>query len=605
METRPPAEHFVEPARVAWVDGRPRSAIFDDIYYAADGARETGRVFLEPTAFETRVTAQAGTHTLVELGFGTGLNFAETAARFLRAAGGQGRLHYIGIDRHPLTHEAFHRSAETVGDDLLKRLSACYPPLTTGWHRRHLAGGRITLTLFWGDAEAALIALAERTAQPVDTWFLDGFAPERNPAMWTDPLLARLGALSAPAARVATFTAVGAVRRSLEAAGFAMTRVDQRPHKRHSLAGTFQGPGRPVPARATHVTIAGAGFAGASTARHLAERGVRVTVYDPAQPAAGASGLPATLLHGRLLTDRSAQATFRLASYSYSVAYTDGYPGLRGLGTLQRPGGNRTTDDLRALADHYAATGPWCSWRTHEALAEDPLAPADGGLWFPHASVVDGARLITALLDHAAIELRTGPAPEHDAPLVLAHAHHAAAHPATGYLELVPIAGQVERVTLKQPLPWAIAGNGYVAPLPDGDAVVGATFEYQPWAPADAIAHNLAKLAGRPHQHRHSVRRLRAVTSDRTPIAGAVYDEAGAPVPGLYLNTGHGSLGASSSHYCADLIASQLTGEVAAVNDAVLQACSSLRFRERQARRGYRHGAAPAMTNKPTKTKAN
>ncbi len=59
-----------------------------------------------------------------------------------------------------------------------------------------------------------------------DAWFLDGFAPARNPQMWTAEVLNLVAARSAPGARLATFTVAGAVRRGLEAAGFA---VEKRP----------------------------------------------------------------------------------------------------------------------------------------------------------------------------------------------------------------------------------------------------------------------------------------------------------------------------------------------------------------------------------------
>ena len=54
----------------------------------------------------------------------------------------------------------------------------------------------------------------------VDAWFLDGFAPSKNPDMWTDALYRNMAQLSIIGTTVATFTAAGAVRHGLISAGF-------------------------------------------------------------------------------------------------------------------------------------------------------------------------------------------------------------------------------------------------------------------------------------------------------------------------------------------------------------------------------------------------
>src|SRR5690606_25964422 len=127
----------------------------------------------------------------------------------------------------------------------------------------------------------ALADLAGRQRQPIDAWFLDGFAPDRNPELWEPALFQRIAALSAAGTRVATFTAAGRVRRALGEAGFAMSRVDQRPHKRESLAGTFAARGLAAAAPPPRVTVAGAGIAGAAVAAELAAAGVPVRLCDP------------------------------------------------------------------------------------------------------------------------------------------------------------------------------------------------------------------------------------------------------------------------------------------------------------------------------------
>jgi tRNA U34 5-methylaminomethyl-2-thiouridine-forming methyltransferase MnmC len=71
-----------------------------------------------------------------------------------------------------------------------------------------------------------------------DAWFLDGFAPSRNPDMWSLELMQALFDKTRSGGSFATYAAAGFVRRNLQAAGFT---VDRRPGfagKREMLRGT-------------------------------------------------------------------------------------------------------------------------------------------------------------------------------------------------------------------------------------------------------------------------------------------------------------------------------------------------------------------------------
>jgi tRNA U34 5-methylaminomethyl-2-thiouridine-forming methyltransferase MnmC len=70
-----------------------------------------------------------------------------------------------------------------------------------------------------------------------DAWYLDGFSPAKNPELWADDLLAELGRHTAPGGTFATYTAAGAVRRALAAAGFDVSRQPGFGRKRHMSAG--------------------------------------------------------------------------------------------------------------------------------------------------------------------------------------------------------------------------------------------------------------------------------------------------------------------------------------------------------------------------------
>ncbi|MDH3640825.1 MAG: tRNA (5-methylaminomethyl-2-thiouridine)(34)-methyltransferase MnmD [Gammaproteobacteria bacterium] len=586
----------IAPARLGWRDEQPYCEEFRDIYHASDGPAEVARVFIEPSGLAARAAAQSEL-LIGELGFGTGLNFVVAADAALHR---QARVHFVSFDAAPIAAADFTRigAARCHDHALYAELATLYPPLISGWHRRYLAGGRITLSLFWGDAAAGLDDIRERQQRPFDAWFLDGFAPDRNPGMWSPELLSRVGALSAEGSTVATFTAAGRVRRALEAAGFSMRRIDQRPHKRESLAGTHRGPARSKFALPGEVSVVGAGLAGASAARHLAERGVRVSVFEAAPtPAAGASGIPATVLHPRLLADGSTQAALRCHAYLYSDPYSNALLPDSGkaspAGALQMPGKTASATRLEQIAARYSPSGDWITLLTPaEAAAMAGWEISAPALWFPGSRVIDTPRLCRTLLDHPAIEVRCeNPISAMTSyPTVLACGVECRRFAAAEYLETAPVQGQVDVLRMTSPPTLPLLGNGYLVPR-DDDVLAGSTYEYEPWDPAAATVANLAQLGedSGGWEWLSRARATRCVSSDRTPIAGRLYDAQREPIPGAYVSTGHGSMGNVFCHFAGALVAAQLCGEFAPMTTALETAMCSLRFRERQARRGSRH----------------
>jgi len=94
----------------------------------------------------------------------------------------------------------------------------------------------ITLSVEVGDARQTVPAWEGRA----DAWFLDGFAPARNPELWEEALMQAVAARTAPGGTCATYSAAGAVRRALDAAGFAVERRPGFGRKRHMTAGRLR-----------------------------------------------------------------------------------------------------------------------------------------------------------------------------------------------------------------------------------------------------------------------------------------------------------------------------------------------------------------------------
>ena len=179
---------------------------------------------------------------------------------------------------------------------------------------------------------AGLADLSQRSSAAVNAWFLDGFAPSKNPSMWQPDIYPYLAQLSSAQAHVATFTAAGAVRRQLENVGFAVQKMSRAPYKRESLVGLFTGPGRPPYKSPTQVDVIGAGIGGCMMARHLAEENMTVRIFDPQGIAQsrvdqGASKITHALMHARLLGNQTPDAQLRCQGFHYRHKLYPGYAG--------------------------------------------------------------------------------------------------------------------------------------------------------------------------------------------------------------------------------------------------------------------------------------
>ncbi|WP_232555199.1 tRNA (5-methylaminomethyl-2-thiouridine)(34)-methyltransferase MnmD, partial [Pseudomonas sp. Nvir] len=222
-----PEPTLLQHAQIDWDDqGRPHSRQYDDVYFAVnEGIEETKHVFLGQTRLAERFANLPAHSSLVigETGFGTGMNFFCAWQLFDQHAPSGARLHFVSVEKYPLGAADMARAVRlwpelaAYTEPLLAQYVAVHP----GFQQFTFAGGRVTLTLLIGDV---LEQLPQLDAQ-VDVWFLDGFAPAKNPDMWTPQLFAQLARLSHSGTVLGTFTTTGWVRRSLVEAGFAMKKV--------------------------------------------------------------------------------------------------------------------------------------------------------------------------------------------------------------------------------------------------------------------------------------------------------------------------------------------------------------------------------------------
>jgi tRNA 5-methylaminomethyl-2-thiouridine biosynthesis bifunctional protein len=598
----PPSE-----SPLAWSeDGQPRSRLYDDVYFSAeDGLAEARAVFLEgcglPQAWAGRDRFVVG-----ELGFGTGLNVLALIELWSRTRPDGGRLHVFSLEAHPIAAAEARRALGRWPElaSLAEPLLARWPGRAAGPHRVELPQVGVILDVTVGEVEGALRAWSGRA----DAWFLDGFAPARNPAMWRDEVLALVAARSAPGAVAATFTVAGQVRRGLAAAGFEVAKAPGFGRKRERLTGRL--PGRlagPAERRvpAPRVAIVGAGIAGAAAARAVRALGAEVLVFDGEGRGAGASGNPAALVAPRLDAGLAEPAQLFAQAFRRAVAlYADLPETILARGALQFPLQAPDAGRFAKIAASDLFEPGAVRMLSAEETGERVGEAAPGALALDDALVIEPHRLLATW----APEVRAAGVHALEADgdgwrlldasggvLTIADAVIVAAGLASGNLvaglPLSAVRGQASWTALADPPPAASFG-GYAIPAPGG-ILFGATNDRGDSAcdlrPEDhrrnlqtlalGLPRLAERLADRPLDGRASIR---ASTPDYLPLAGAV-PGAG---PGLFVLTGFGARGFTLAPLLAEHVAALAMGAPSPLPRPLAAFVDPARFARRAARRG-------------------
>jgi tRNA 5-methylaminomethyl-2-thiouridine biosynthesis bifunctional protein len=218
-------------------NGRLIAEDFNDVYFSIEGGlEETRYVFLNGNHLPQRWQGQEK-FTIIETGFGTGLNFLATW-QLLEKEAPHLKLHFISVEKFPLMPDTFKMSLAEYPEftKYKETLNGLYEQLIKKSINTLPITQNIKLTMLIGDVEDALL----QAPQKADAWFLDGFTPSKNPEMWQDNLYRNMASLSNPQATFASFTAAGMVRRGLEKAGFEVKRIKGYGHKRHMIQGELK-----------------------------------------------------------------------------------------------------------------------------------------------------------------------------------------------------------------------------------------------------------------------------------------------------------------------------------------------------------------------------
>lgn len=621
--------HALIPATLAYAEGVPYAAAYGDVYHSADGGLEQARhVFLGGNGLPQR-WRDAARFSILETGFGLGLNFLATWQARRSHSPADARLHYVAIEKHPFAADDLARLHARWPElaALSAQLRDAWPPLVSGFHRILLDGGRVTLTLAFGDIADCL----PQIVMAADAFYLDGFAPSRNPDMWSPQVLSRLHRLAAPGATAATYTVSAPVRHALAAAGFMCEKRPGFGRKRDMLAARYA-PRWPLPAQPPaperRAVVIGAGVAGSAVCARLAARGWTVTLVERHERhAVESSGNLAGIAMPLLSRDDNIPSRLARAAFLFSTHLWQHLGGIgsafagEACGVLQlardaaHAALQRETVEALGLPPDFAR---FLDANEASSLTGDR---AEGGWLFPRGGWVTPSSLCDAMLASCgerldrrfaqqAVDLRPedGEWTVHDhsdvviarAPVVvIASGTHAGSLAPTRDLPLAAIRGQVTHVAAADlpPLPVVLCGEAYVTRPANGICCVGATYDFDtdPALRQSSQDENLERLAQVLPQT--SVRKevplagrtgFRAVSPDRLPLVGALPDPgagiAGSRLsdvprlPGLHAVLGLASRGIIWAPFAAELLAAQLENEALPVERDLAAALDPARF---------------------------
>ena len=629
----------ITPARLTVdADGVPHATDYGDRYHPRIGAAEQARhVFLGGNGLPARWGARER-FSILETGFGLGNNFLASWDAWRRDPQRCAILHFISIEAHPLTLQDLQRChTASPWPELAAALLRAWPPRCSGMHPIGFDDGRVQLLLAFGDVRAMLRELDGG----VDAFFLDGFAPDRNPAMWSADVMRALARHAHPGATAATWTVARSVVDGLRSAGFDVERVPgiggKRDVTRARYAPRFvprMPPRAVIDGRRRHALVIGAGLAGAWAAHGLRQQGWRCTVFDRhARPAMEASGNPVGLFHGAVHGDDAAHARFnRAAALTAARAmapWLDAQPSSGAIGGLLRvQAPDHDVEAMRRLLAELALPTEYVqALDAAQASALAGVALHRPAWHYPQGGWADPPALVDALLRAPGVDLQTG-SPVHamrrdgdgwslldDARREIARARVVVLANGADALRLWPAGGWPLSRSRGQVSWWRtpsagaphlrvpLAGLGCAVTLPDGGLLCGAS-----------ASHDDDDAALRAGDHAFNIERLARLTGwcapvhlapqgrvgwrvqmpDRLPLVGPVAAARAqtttrlrdvARADGLFVLSALGSRGLSWGPIAGQVLAAWISGAPMPIEARLRDAIDPARWSVRAARR--------------------
>lgn len=196
--------------------------ILDETYHSRHGAvQESSYVFLEKGLHYLVERSNLKTISILEVGFGTGLNALLTLTEAIK---NDFNIKYTSLETFPLEQEVW--------------MNLNYPDPFNFFKGIHLAPWE---KMYEIDTHFNLLklnsSLLTRQLEPVqfDLIYFDAFAPNKQPEMWELPVLEKVVNALKPGGVFVTYCAKGQVKRDLKSVGLIVESLPGPPGKREMV----------------------------------------------------------------------------------------------------------------------------------------------------------------------------------------------------------------------------------------------------------------------------------------------------------------------------------------------------------------------------------
>ena len=572
--------YFVDPAELAWHDETPFSETYQDIYWSGHDdspLMEKQAVFVEPVRTMARQSKPGAQITVCELGFGFGINCLLTADMW-RDLPSDCRLNFISIEKHPIKKQDLAHLLAKFEFSSRDALLAQYPPHYRGQHVIWLSNN-VRLLLIFEDIDDALGNLDAQ----VDMWFLDGFSPSKNEAMWQPAIYRKMFSRSRTGAEVATYSAAGSVRRGLGHAGFITRKIDGFGRKHEMLSAKLPGTWQPSEDSRHSITIIGAGLAGVFCAEALTRRDIKFQIIDGGDP--GPSTIPQLAVMPQLALASEPRYRFSFAACHYMQSA----PGYYKTGAHRWGQNDNEITRLQRIAAQFPD-------EIIEFLDNRMVMHQAGWLAFEETkrSVINGftRSQISSIRHNGQWQCFEGDniisSSDH---LILATGFNRALLPKE--LEVRAIGGHAVSVKTNG-LTQLINNDVTVFPTYEGRSIISGTYEREAdasvnWSSIDQLIQAGTKLVEFEKPSVEPWHGVRAAARDRFPIVGQApnwqklhaFNRLSAInefQDGLHYCTAFGSRGATHARLAAEHLVSKILGEPAALGLKEQRLMSPARF---------------------------
>ena len=199
---------------------------WNEQYHSIHGALQEAKHVYINAGLKTFLERQSKQNalTILEIGFGTGLNALLTALESLNISQ---EICYHGIEAYPVEAEELQALGyhTLIGSDpsIFQNIHNC------SWHETHKILPHFSIV----KRQAFFSDIAEVNA--FDVIYFDAFGPRVQPNLWIESIFKKMYEALRPNGLLVTYCAKGSVRRCMQAVGFEVERLPGPPGKREML----------------------------------------------------------------------------------------------------------------------------------------------------------------------------------------------------------------------------------------------------------------------------------------------------------------------------------------------------------------------------------